>query len=184
MPGTALSCASPALVAPLPRFDLNDEVVELPYRLVVCGCDVPGETPANTTVLFTNPTNVLLADGPSLFMLTELFDEDEPLPVKYVSSLSFIYSARVRALGAQDPPAVLDMSFDLLREQDDMGVALISSSSWGYECSLKKFALNYSRPLVVVGEVSEVSPLARAEWTKFLGLLFKRSACECDVRCH
>lgn len=157
------------------RFDISSAEVKIPYRLVVCGCDIPQNTPSNRTILFTNPTNIYVQDGPSLFMVTEMFDENEPLPVKYVNSLPFIYSDRVRALGDDESPSIFDMTFDLLRENDDMSMGFISSSKWTYESTASNFDLSYNRTLLVIGEVSEVSPLARAEWSKIIGLMFKRS---------
>lgn len=156
------------------RFDISGAEVKLPYRLIACGCPIPPNTQENRTVIFTNPTNVFVQDGPTLAMVLELYGDDEPLPVKYVNTLQFIYSDRIRALGSANPPAVFDMTIDLLQQNDDMGIGLISTSTWTYPGTVTEFEANYSRPLLTIGEVSETNPLARAEWVKLLGLVFSR----------
>lgn len=148
------------------------------YRLIVCGCPVPPKTPPSRTLLFTNPKDIYVGDGPALFMVTELF-EKQPLPVRYVSDLKFIYSNRVRTLGNRKAIFSIrstgETNFPLLKRRDDMEIGLVTSSAFSYNSVVSGFANNYNRPLLVVAELNELTPLGRAEWVNLIGALFNKA---------
>lgn len=160
-------------------FEDVGKVLSLDFRLVACGCNVPQDTPTSRTVLFTNPTNVFVEDGPALFMIIELFKDPEPLPIKYVNNLKFIYNERIQELAERKPPLIFalnagsDIDFSFLNKEDDMSVGFVSV--FNYKLTASKFNSRYDRPLMPIAESKEVSPLARAEWIKMIALIFNRT---------
>lgn len=163
-------------------FDINYGNKTSMIRLVACGCSAPSQ---GRSIIYTNPTNIFVEDGPALYMFTEIFDENENLPIKYVKDAQFIFSERIRNLATADPPKIystysLSTGFNetVFQEFDDVGLGLISSAP--FESPTQKTAEqvfnDLGRPTVPFAEINEVSPLARAEWMKIVGLVYNRIA--------
>lgn len=163
-------------------FDINYDDKSTLIRLVACGCSVPSE---GRNLVYTNPTNIFVEDGPALYMFTEIFDEGEDLPVKYVKDSQYIYNERIINLINSNPPKIYSTySFGtgfnetLFNQFDDVGMGLISSLQFESPGSknTEQFFTEMGRPILPVAELNEISPLARAEWMKIIGLLYNRTA--------
>lgn len=160
-------------------FDINYDNKTTMIRLVACGCSVSRE---GRNIVYTNPTNIFVEDGPALYMFTEIFDEGESLPVKYVKDSTFIFNERINNLINANPPVIYSTySFStgfnetLFNQFDDVGMGMISSLQFPGSKNAEELFTEMERPILPIAELNEISPLARAEWMKIIGLVFNRT---------
>lgn len=139
------------------------------YRVVHCGCE-EGEVDKGVQILFTKPSRLLVSEGPTLSLMDDLLPDLEPLA--YVGDSRYIYNqdvlSRVEAestVSLQSMDSGLD--FSPLRDDDKFSVSLIGV----YE--VDNFVNQETgKKYLVIAEAKEISPLARAEWMKVIGMLF------------
>lgn len=137
------------------------------YRLVPCGCEsVVPPPPLDRQLITTNPIGVYISEGPILG-LQQVFPLD---PLIFTGPAEFIFSPRILdriAKGKAQP--ISSGNLTPLNESTTLSLSLLGTFSVGPYVSA-----NVSAPYLVIGEVSERTPLGRAEYLKLFGLLYTR----------
>lgn len=137
------------------------------YRIVVCGCPLP-ESSGNRIVLYSNPSSLYINESPALALLHFLEPKLESLT--YVNTADYIYTPAIRERVAREEAKEImgsdfQVDYSLLQKDDSLSGSLIGTfTAAEYKDKVKDV------PFMVVGESSESSPLARAEWMKVIGL--------------
>lgn len=142
------------------------------YRFVKCGCEA-GKVQKGRQVIFTAPKAVFSGSGPILGLLE---GADPSLrELKYVFSASNIYSPTVRSRVRKGQTTDLatpgfTIDFDQIKGDDTFGASIIGT----FDAKAFQEAKT-GKPYLVIPEVSEPSPVARAEWAKVIALLLDRT---------
>lgn len=140
------------------------------YRLVHCGCE-SSEVAEGVQVLLTKPSRVLVSETPILSLMDELLPNLEPLA--YVGDSAYIYNQDVLDRVEDESTDSLKINvdsqvpFSLIKDDEKLSLSIIgvfNVPSYVKQKTGKKY--------LVIGEVKEISPLARAEWMKVIGMLF------------
>lgn len=138
------------------------EPIARQYRFVVCGCPVP-EKSNDFVIFYINPIAVYVVESPAIYMTIHLNSLNV---IKYVGELAFTYNMELQKEGRVKSVSGINAIPD-----NDVDVGAVFSTIFGFEDLNNKFT---NVDLLPIAEVSEVSPLARAEWVKLIGLYLNK----------
>lgn len=138
-------------------------------RFIICGC--PDDSPKDVTAFFINPKAVYVQESPAIHMVSELQPSLDV--IRYVNDITYVYNPKLLEKQDNDPSSVQSVSvsgeikFSTLIDDADLGGVL--ASVFGFK-DLEKGLVEAGIPVLPIAEVNEVSPLARAEWMKVIGV--------------